>query len=101
MLVCTVYILVGLALTTTIIEIVRRQYAQSWQQMKMLTARLQVGLAAVGNGGKRGVAVVGEGEERGGCWGNRKYAGSQEGVHQQWNGVRMIYRVLLRLGKVW
>ncbi|XP_043207957.1 TWiK family of potassium channels protein 7-like [Amphibalanus amphitrite] len=41
MLVCTVYILVGLALTTTIIEIVRRQYAQSWQQMKMLTARLQ------------------------------------------------------------
>ena len=43
MLVCTVYILVGLALTTTIIEIVRRQYAQSWQQMKMLTARLQVG----------------------------------------------------------
>ena len=42
MLVCTVYILIGLALTTTIIEIVRRQYAQSWKQMKMLTARLQV-----------------------------------------------------------
>ena len=42
MLVCTLYILVGLALTTTIIEIVRRQYAQSWRQMKMLTSRIQV-----------------------------------------------------------
>ncbi|XP_037069303.1 TWiK family of potassium channels protein 7-like [Pollicipes pollicipes] len=41
MLVCTVYILVGLALTTTIIEIVRRQYAQSWRQMKMLSSRIQ------------------------------------------------------------
>ncbi|KAF0293601.1 TWiK family of potassium channels protein 7 [Amphibalanus amphitrite] len=41
MLVCTLYILVGLALTTTIIEIVRRQYAQSWRQMKMLTSRIQ------------------------------------------------------------
>ena len=50
MLVCTVYILVGLALTTTIIEIVRRQYAQSWQQMKMLTARLQVSAGRGGGG---------------------------------------------------
>ena len=51
MLVCTLYILVGLALTTTIIEIVRRQYAQSWRQMKMLTSRIQVREA--GNSGVR------------------------------------------------
>lgn len=35
MLVCTLYILIGLALTSTIIELVRRQYAESWQQMKV------------------------------------------------------------------
>ncbi|XP_047738942.1 potassium channel subfamily K member 18 [Hyalella azteca] len=38
-LVCTVYILVGLALTSTIIELVRRQYAESWQHMKALAGR--------------------------------------------------------------
>ena len=35
MLFCTLYILIGLALTSTIIELVRRQYAESWQQMKV------------------------------------------------------------------
>ncbi|XP_050689065.1 potassium channel subfamily K member 15-like [Eriocheir sinensis] len=34
------YILVGLALTTTVIELVQRQYASSWAEMKQLTARL-------------------------------------------------------------
>ena len=34
------YILVGLALTTTVIELVQRQYASSWSEMKQLTARL-------------------------------------------------------------
>ncbi|XP_065336268.1 TWiK family of potassium channels protein 7-like [Cloeon dipterum] len=41
MLLCTLYILVGLAMTSTIIELVRRQYAQSWKRMKELSARLQ------------------------------------------------------------
>lgn len=35
MLWCTLYILVGLALTSTIIELVRRQYAQSWQKLQV------------------------------------------------------------------
>lgn len=39
MLLCTLYILVGLALTSTIIELVRRQYAQSWQKLQV---RLQL-----------------------------------------------------------
>ncbi|KAK8718534.1 hypothetical protein OTU49_014672, partial [Cherax quadricarinatus] len=37
---CTLYIIVGLALTSTVIELVRRQYASSWEQMKHLSARL-------------------------------------------------------------
>lgn len=37
MLWCTLYILVGLALTSTIIELVRRQYAQSWQKLQALS----------------------------------------------------------------
>ena len=41
MLVSIVYILVGLALTTSIIELIRRQYAQSWKKMQALTNRLQ------------------------------------------------------------
>lgn len=36
MLLCTVYILVGLALTSTIIELVRRQYVRSWQKLQQL-----------------------------------------------------------------
>ncbi|XP_022909212.1 TWiK family of potassium channels protein 7 [Onthophagus taurus] len=37
MLLCTLYILIGLALTSTIIELVRRQYAQSWRQIQALS----------------------------------------------------------------
>uniref|UniRef100_A0A336KAZ3 CSON001042 protein n=1 Tax=Culicoides sonorensis TaxID=179676 RepID=A0A336KAZ3_CULSO len=37
MVVCTLYILIGLALTSTIIELVRRQYARSWQQLQALS----------------------------------------------------------------
>ena len=36
MLLCTLYILIGLALTSTIIELVRRQYVQSWQRLQQL-----------------------------------------------------------------
>ncbi|KAG5668279.1 hypothetical protein PVAND_016226 [Polypedilum vanderplanki] len=36
MLICTVYILIGLALTSTILELVRRQYVQSWQKLQQL-----------------------------------------------------------------
>lgn len=35
MLLCTLFILVGLALTSTIIELVRRQYASSWQKLQV------------------------------------------------------------------
>lgn len=31
------YILIGLALTSTIIELVRRQYAQSWRTLQALS----------------------------------------------------------------
>jgi hypothetical protein len=37
---CTLYIFLGLALTSTTIELVRRQYAESWERMKMLSGRL-------------------------------------------------------------
>lgn len=40
MLLCTLYILVGLALTSTIIELVRRQYARSWRQLQALRGPL-------------------------------------------------------------
>lgn len=48
MLWCTIYILVGLALTSTIIELVRRQYAESWQRFQDLSfadalRRMQLG----------------------------------------------------------
>lgn len=48
MLWCTLYILVGLALTSTIIELVRRQYAESWQRIQDLSfadalRRMQLG----------------------------------------------------------
>ncbi len=42
MFLCMVYILVGLAVTSTIIELVRRQYAESWQKMQELRAQIQV-----------------------------------------------------------
>ena len=62
MLVCTVYILVGMAFTTTIIELVRyniflikfqvinhlyvprREYAESWRKMQELRAQIQAQL---------------------------------------------------------
>jgi len=44
MLICTVYILVGLAFTSTIIELVRRQYAESWKKMQELRAQIQAQL---------------------------------------------------------
>lgn len=52
MLWCTVYILVGLALTSTIIELVRRQYAESWQRIQDLSfadtlRRMQLGGGAL------------------------------------------------------
>ncbi|XP_042861232.1 potassium channel subfamily K member 15-like [Penaeus japonicus] len=37
---CTLYILVGPVFTSTVIEVVRRQYASSWEQMKQLSLRL-------------------------------------------------------------
>lgn len=37
MLLCTVYILIGLALTSTIIELVRTQYLQSWKQLQAMS----------------------------------------------------------------
>lgn len=40
MLFCTGYILVGLALTSTIIELVRRQYADSWKTLQALSGPL-------------------------------------------------------------
>ncbi|XP_023324781.1 TWiK family of potassium channels protein 7 [Eurytemora carolleeae] len=44
MLVCTIYILVGMAFTTTIIELVRRQYVESWRKMQELRAQIQAQL---------------------------------------------------------
>ncbi|XP_048511396.1 TWiK family of potassium channels protein 7 isoform X2 [Athalia rosae] len=48
MLLCTLYILVGLALTSTIIELVRRQYAQSWKQLQALSGPLADALRKLG-----------------------------------------------------
>ena len=42
MFMCMIYILVGLAFTSTIIELVRRQYAESWRKMQELRAQIQV-----------------------------------------------------------
>ena len=39
-----VYILVGMTVFTTIIEIVRRQYAESWRKMQELRAQIQAQL---------------------------------------------------------
>lgn len=40
MLFCVLYILVGLGLTSTIIELVRLQYARSWKQLQALAETL-------------------------------------------------------------
>lgn len=45
MFMCMIYILVGLAFTSTIIELVRRQYAESWRKMQELRAQIQVIMA--------------------------------------------------------
>ncbi|KAJ2950621.1 hypothetical protein O0L34_g8875 [Tuta absoluta] len=50
MLLCTLYILIGLALTSTIIELVRRQYARSWQQLRALSGPLADHLRRLGHG---------------------------------------------------
>lgn len=47
-LLCTLYILVGLALTSTIIELVRRQYAQSWRRLQALSGPLAETLRRLG-----------------------------------------------------
>lgn len=44
MLLSTVYILVGMSCFTTIIELVRRQYAESWRKMQELRAQIQAQL---------------------------------------------------------
>ena len=44
MLVCTIYILVGMTVFTTIIEIVRRQYMESLRKMQELRAQIQAQL---------------------------------------------------------
>lgn len=46
MLLCTVYILIGLALTSTCIELARSEYEKSWQRMVEASKRLQ-GLSGV------------------------------------------------------
>ena len=43
---CMIYILVGLAFTSTIIELVRRQYAESWRKMQEIRAQIQVIITA-------------------------------------------------------
>ncbi|KAK3876922.1 hypothetical protein Pcinc_018325, partial [Petrolisthes cinctipes] len=40
LLICWAYILAGLALTTMVLELVRRQYAASWARVRELSARL-------------------------------------------------------------
>ena len=42
MMLCMIYIMFGLAFTSTIIELVRRQYGESWRKMQELRAQIQV-----------------------------------------------------------
>uniref|UniRef100_A0A182N9Y8 Potassium channel domain-containing protein n=1 Tax=Anopheles dirus TaxID=7168 RepID=A0A182N9Y8_9DIPT len=58
MLLCTLYILVGLALTSTIIELVRRQYAQSWQKLQALSGPLADTLRRLGESAGTGIDVT-------------------------------------------
>ncbi|XP_055913542.1 TWiK family of potassium channels protein 9 isoform X2 [Eupeodes corollae] len=48
MLICTLYILIGLALTSTIIELVRRQYADSWAKIQELSGPMAETLRRLG-----------------------------------------------------
>ncbi|XP_076618032.1 uncharacterized protein LOC143340226 isoform X1 [Colletes latitarsis] len=47
-LLCTLYILVGLALTSTIIELVRLQYTQSWRRLQRLSGPLAEAMRRLG-----------------------------------------------------
>ncbi|XP_078050669.1 potassium channel subfamily K member 15-like [Augochlora pura] len=47
-LLCTLYILVGLALTSTIIELVRLQYTQSWRRLQRLSGPLAEAIRRLG-----------------------------------------------------
>lgn len=59
MLLCTLYVLVGLALTSTIIELVRRQYAQSWRRLQALSGPLADTLRRLGeSAGGRGLDIA-------------------------------------------
>lgn len=58
MLLCTLYILVGLALTSTIIELVRRQYAHSWRRLQALSGPLADTLKKLGDAAGGGLADV-------------------------------------------
>lgn len=57
MLLCTMYILIGLALTSTIIELVRRQYAQSWRRIQALSGPLAETLRRIGDAAGGGIAA--------------------------------------------
>lgn len=57
MFICTLYILVGLALTSTVIELVRRQYAQSWKTLQALTGPLADTLKRFGESAGTGIDV--------------------------------------------
>ncbi|EDS27772.1 conserved hypothetical protein [Culex quinquefasciatus] len=58
MMLCTLYILVGLALTSTIIELVRRQYAQSWHKLQALSGPLAETLRRLGESAGTGIDVT-------------------------------------------
>lgn len=58
MFICTLYILTGLALTSTIIELVRRQYAQSWKTIQALTGPLAESLRRLGEHAGTGIDVT-------------------------------------------
>ncbi|KAK6620151.1 hypothetical protein RUM44_006551 [Polyplax serrata] len=58
MFMCTLYILVGLALTSTIIELVRRQYARSWKTIQALSGPLGDMLKRMGEGAGTGLDMA-------------------------------------------
>lgn len=58
MFMCTLYILLGLALTSTIIELVRRQYARSWKTLQALTGPLAETLKRMGENTGAGIDIT-------------------------------------------
>lgn len=58
MFICTLYILIGLALTSTIIELVRRQYARSWKTIQALTGPLAETIKRMGENAGTGLDVT-------------------------------------------